>query len=245
MTAHILLLGGTAEARIVAERLSELPGLAVTASLAGVTADPAPIAANTRRGGFGGAAGLAEYLTTHAVTAVIDATHPFAAQMATNAAFACAAKATPRLRLIRPPWNPSGDWRSVPDIAAAATALPPGAKALITTGRKEIAPFAARDDITCLLRVIEPVPELPPNIAQLSARPPFSLDDELALMRTRAVTHLVSKNAGGPGRAKLDAAAQLAIPVVLVERPPPPPGPTVESIEAAVAWVLDTVEIDT
>jgi precorrin-6A/cobalt-precorrin-6A reductase len=243
MTAHLLLLAGTAEARTLAERLSGLPDLKLTASLAGVTSAPAPIAAQTRRGGFGGAAGLAEYLRTRAIAAVIDATHPFAAQMATNAALACTATATPRLRLIRPAWPPIGDWREFPDLAAAAAALPAHAHALLTSGRKDIAPFAARSDLTCLLRVIEPVQNLPPHITQLTARPPFALDDELALMRTHAITHLVSKNAGGPGRAKLDAAARLALPILMVARPAPPPGPLAASVAEAVAWALDTVGI--
>jgi precorrin-6A/cobalt-precorrin-6A reductase len=243
MTAHILLLAGTAEARALAECLSACPGLTVTASLAGVTSEPAPIAAETRRGGFSGAAGLAGYLAAHRITAVIDATHPFAAQMATNAALACAATATPRLRLIRPAWEPIGDWRDFPDLTAAAAALPAQAHALLTTGRKEIAPFAARTDLTCLLRSIEPAANLPPHITQLTAHPPFTLDGELTLMREHAVTHLVSKNAGGPGRAKLDAAVRLGLPILMIERPAPPPGPTAETVEAAVAWIRETVGI--
>ena len=244
MTAHILLLAGTAEARALAEGLAALPHIKVTASLAGITAQPAPIAVETRRGGFGGAAGLARYLADHAITAVIDATHPFAAQMATNAALACTATATPRLRLIRPAWEATHNWLSFPDLAAAAAALPPGAHALLTTGAKQTAPFAARSDITCLLRTIEPVANLPSHITQLTARPPFNLDSELALMRSHAITHLVSKNSGGPGRAKLDAAARLTLPVLMIERPAPPPGPTAETVEAAVAWVTGTVGID-
>ncbi len=240
---HLLLLAGTAEARALAGRLSEIPGLKVTASLAGVTSEPAPIAAKTRRGGFGGAAGLADYLTSYAITAVIDATHPFAARMATNAALACTATAIPRLRLIRPAWPPIGDWRDFPDLAAAAAALPAHAHALLTTGRKETAPFAARTDLTCLLRVIEPLTDLPPHITQLTARPPFALDDELALMRTHAITHLVSKNAGGAGRAKLDAAARLAIPILMVARSAPPPGPLAATVAEAVAWATETVGI--
>jgi precorrin-6A/cobalt-precorrin-6A reductase len=243
VTARILLLAGTAEARALAERLGGIPGLKVTASLAGVTSTPTPIAAETRRGGFGGAAGLAGYLAAHHVTAVIDATHPFAAQMATNAALACTATATPHLRLIRPAWEATPNWHSFPDLAATAAALPARSNALLTTGRKEIAPFAARTDLSCLLRSIEPAANLPPHITQLTAHPPFTLEAELALMRGRAITHLVSKNAGGPGRAKLDAAVQLAIPILMVERPAPPPGPTAETVEAAVAWIRQTVGI--
>jgi precorrin-6A/cobalt-precorrin-6A reductase len=243
MTAHLLLLAGTAEARALAERLRDIPNLKVTASLAGVTSAPAPIAAETRRGGFGGAAGLAAYLRTNAITAVIDATHPFAARMATNAALACAATTTPRLRLIRPPWQPVGDWRDFPDLAAAAAALPAHAHALVTTGRKETAPFAERPDLNFWLRVIEPRTGLPRHINQLTARPPFTLSDELALMRAHAITHLVSKNAGGAGRAKLDAAAHLAIPILMVARPAPPPGPLASTVAEVVAWAVDTVAI--
>lgn len=241
MSARVLLLAGTAEARALAERLRDARGIRLTASLAGVTADPAPIAAETRRGGFGGAEGLAGYLRAEAVAAVIDATHPFSARMAGNAARACAATGTPRLRLIRPPWAPVGDWRRLPDLAAAAAALPPGAHALLTTGRKQTAPFAARHDVRFLLRVIEPVTGLPAQIDQLAARPPFTLESELALMQDRRITHLVSKNSGGAGRAKLDAAAQLGLPILMVERPAPPPGPQAATVDAALAWLRETV----
>lgn len=244
MTAHVLILAGTAEARALAEQLAARPGLRVTASLAGVTSSPAPIAAETRTGGFGGPDGLAAWLRAHGVAALIDATHPFAARMAANAAAACVATGTPRLKFLRPPWQPVGDWHGFPDIAAAAAALPRGARPLLTTGRKEIAPFAARPDLACLLRVIEPLADLPPHIAQIVARPPFTLEAEFALMREHAVTHLAAKNAGGTGRARLDAAARLGLPILMVERPVPPPGPRATSVAEAVAWVLERIARD-
>jgi precorrin-6A/cobalt-precorrin-6A reductase len=243
VTAHVLILAGTAEARALAGALAALPGLRVTVSLAGLTSAPAPIAAETRTGGFGGAEGLAAWLRAHRVAALIDATHPFAARMAANAARACAATGTPRLKLLRRPWRPAGDWRPCPDIAAAAAALPPGARPLVTTGRKEVAPFAARPDLACLLRVIEPVPGLPAHVIQIVARPPFTLDAELALMRAHAITHLVAKNAGGAGRAKLEAAVGLGLPILMVERPAPPAGPLTETVADAVAWTRQTVAI--
>jgi precorrin-6A/cobalt-precorrin-6A reductase len=196
VTARVLLLAGTAEARALAESLRALPGLTVTASLAGVTRHPVPIAAETRTGGFGGAEGLAAYLRENCIAALVDATHPFAARMAANAAAACTATGTPRLKLTRPEWEAEPGWHCTAELAEAAAALPPGARALLTTGRKEIAPFAARRDVTCLLRVIEPVADLPANMHQIAARPPFSLASEPALMRGESVTHLVSKNAG-------------------------------------------------
>ena len=239
--AHVLILAGTAEARALAAELGRLPALRVSASLAGVTAAPAPIAAETRTGGFGGPEGLADWLRAHRVVALIDATHPFAARMAVNAVRAAEATGTPRLKLLRPPWTPVGDWRPVPDLAAAAAALPPGARPLLTAGRKDLAPFAARPDLACLLRAIEPIAGLPPHITQITARPPFTLAAELALMRDRGVTHLVAKNAGGPARARLDAAAELGLPILMVERPAPPAGPVAATVPEAVAWLRDAV----
>jgi len=241
MSAHVLLLAGTGEARELAERLAVMPGIELTASLSGVTAKPAPLAGRVRRGGFGGREALAKFLVEKAVTAVVDATHPFATRISANAAAACAATSVPRLRLLRLPWAPEPNWRRVATLAEAAAALPPGAVALLTTGRKETAPFAERTDVSFLVRVIEPLEDLPPHIEQIVARPPFSVDSELALMRDRAVTHLVAKNSGGPGRARLDAAMRLDLPVLMVDRPILPPGPTVASPAQAVAWVARTV----
>ena len=241
MTARVLLLAGTAEARALASALAEMSDIEVTASLAGVTGDPAPIAGQVRSGGFGGAAGLLNYLKTERVVALVDATHPFAAQMSMNATLACAAAAIPRLRLVRAAWEPVGDWREVADIAAASDSLPGGARALITTGRKELVPFAARIDVTGVVRFIEPVAGLPGHLTQIIARPPFSLEAELALMRDERITHLVSKNAGGTGRAKLDAAAQLGLPIVMVARPDEDLSDAVHTVEDAVAWVRECV----
>lgn len=241
MTAHVLLLAGTEEGRSLAAQLHTDPGIRVTASLAGATRAPLPLAVPTRTGGFGGAEGLARYIRESEVAALVDATHPFAAQMAANAAQACAATGIPRLKLLRPAWKPERGWTTVAELSAAALALSPGAHALLTTGRKEIAPFAARIDASFLLRVIEPVSGLPPHMRQIVARPPFPLEAEIALMKAESVTHLITKNAGGGGRAKLDAARKLEIPVIMIDRPTPPPGPVVANIADAVAWVAETV----
>lgn len=241
MSAHVLILAGTAEARALAGKLVRLPGLRVTASLAGVTSAPAPMAAATRTGGFGGAGGLAAWLDRHRVAALIDATHPFAARMAANAAAACGATRTPRLKLLRPAWEPVGDWHDFRDLAAVASALPSGARPLLTTGRKGLAPFAGREDLACRVRLIEAVPDLPSHLTQIVAAPPFTLDGELALMRDHAITHLVAKNAGGGGDAKLSAAARLGLPILVVERPAPPPGPLAATVGEAVTWLRETV----
>lgn len=239
--AHVLILAGTAEARTLADELAGAPAVRVTVSLAGVTSEPARIGGEIRTGGFGGAEGLATWLRANDVAAVIDATHPFAARMAANAAAACGAAGTPRLKLLRPEWAPVGEWRIFPNLAATAAALPRGARPLLTTGRQGLAPFISRDDLACLLRVIEPVPGLPPHLMQIVARPPFGLDAELGLMRAESVTHLVAKNAGGAGRAKLDAAARLGLPILMVERPDPPPGPRAASVAECQTWLRATV----
>lgn len=238
---RILVLAGTQEARRLTKDLAGIDALSVTASLAGVTEAPAPLAAETRVGGFGGAEGLAQYLTEQRITALVDATHPYARQMQANAVRAADLTQTPRLRLLRAPWPPRPTWQAVRDISAAATALPPGARALLTTGRKELAPFAARTDCELVLRTIEKVAGLPPHITPLRARPPFTLESEQGFIALLGITHLVTKNAGCSGTAKLDAADAARLTTIVVDRPTPPPGPRVATAEEAVAWVRRTV----
>jgi precorrin-6A/cobalt-precorrin-6A reductase len=230
----VLVLAGTAEGRAAAGALLVLPGVEVVASLAGVTRTPAEYPAPVRTGGFGGAAGLETWLRAEGTAAVIDATHPFAARMPFNAAAACAAAGVPRLRLLRPEWPVRSGWTVVPDLAAAAEALPPGARAFLTTGR-EIAPFARRTDCRFWVRTIEPVP-LPAHMEPVAGPPPSVEADELRLIRRLAPTHLVSKNSGG-NPTKLDIARSLGIAVVMVARPPQPPGPVVDDATEALRWV--------
>ena len=237
----ILLLAGTAEARALSKRLATLPAIEAIASLAGETAAPAPYAISVRTGGFGGAHGLGKWLSANQIAALIDATHPYAEQMQANAAAAAEATGIPRLRLLRPPWPRREGWVDVPDLAAAAQALPAGARALLTTGRKEVAPFAARTDVTCILRTIEPVGGLPPHIANVTARPPFTIAQETETLCRHGITHLVTKNAGGAGTAKLDAADALRLSTIVIARPPPAPGPTARTPDEAIAWLRETV----
>lgn len=235
----VLLLAGTAEARALSARLAELPGVEATASLAGATRAPADHAVPVRTGGFGGAAGLAEWLRAQRTMAVIDATHPFAARMQASAVAACAAAGVPRLRLLRPAWPARPGWIGVGSLEAAAAALPRGARVLLTSGR-DAAPFAQRTDCRFWLRSIEPV-GLPEHIEPILARPPFAPADELALMRRLDVTHLVAKNAGGVA-ARLDAAEALSAAVVMVARPAQPPGPVVAEPEGALAWLAAVLD---
>lgn len=238
---RVLLLAGTTEATRLAQVLVQVHGVDVLSSLAGVTTTPARRAGRTRTGGFGGAEGLAQHLRDHPVDALIDATHPFAAVMPSNAAAAAATTATPSCRLLRPPWVPTpGDrWIDVPDLPAAAAALSSlGAKrVLLTVGRQSTWAFADHD-AWFLVRAIE-APEVGPvDHRLLLERGPFEVTSERALLLDHRIDAVVTKNAGGTATmAKLVAARELEIPVVMVARPAPPGVTIVSSVDHAVAWL--------
>jgi len=239
----VLILGGTAEARALATALADLPGVRPISSLAGRVAAPALPAGEVRIGGFGGAAGLARWLAAERIAAVVDATHPFAATISRSAADAAATTGVPILALRRPGWTrrPGDDWRRQPSLAAAAAALAAGRteRVFLTIGRTELAPFAGLDRHWFLIRSIEaPQPPLPARHELLLARGPFTVADEIALMREHRIEVLVTKDSGGPlTEAKLAAARELKVPVLLVERPPAPDVPAVTTVEQARDWV--------
>lgn len=240
MTGAVLVLGGTGEARALAAALLA-GGVDVLSSLAGRTADPVLPEGPVRVGGFGGAEGLAAWLAEHRPRAVVDATHPFAAQITASAATAAAAHGTPLLRLQRPGWTPQdGDtWRHVDSLAAAAESVAGYASVFLTTGRQGVSAFA-RLPGRVLVRSVDPPDEpLPVGATVLLDRGPFSVADELALMREHAVDVVVTKDSGGHlTEAKLVAARELGLPVVLVHRPPLPPGvETVATVADALAWL--------
>ncbi|MEM6549068.1 MAG: cobalt-precorrin-6A reductase [Pseudomonadota bacterium] len=237
---HVLLLAGTAEARCLAGRLWDMPGIALTGSLAGTTRDAHPVAVQTRHGGFGGAMGLAAYLRRNRVAALIDATHPFAAQMPWNAAEAAQAAGIPRLRLLRPAWPMRQGWLQVPDLAKAAQAIPAGGRVFLTTGRRFLEPFLARPDLRVVIRSIDPAGPLPPHCHAIQGRPSDSYAAEFAVMCAYGITHLVTKNSGGKP-AKLDAAEALSAQVIVLPRPPQPDGPQVANVSEAVDWLHRTV----
>jgi precorrin-6A/cobalt-precorrin-6A reductase len=235
---RILILGGTGEARELAPMLAA-QGFSVITSLAGVTENPLLPEGEVRRGGFGGIAGLADYLRREGIAMVADATHPFARQMSVHAEQACREAGLPLLRLERRAWRPeAGDrWTSVSSVAEAATSLPRGSRALVTIGRKEIAAFLAREDISGLARMIEP-PDLPlpAGWTLLLQRPPFGLAEERKLMGEHAITRLVTKNSGGAAtEAKLVAARELGISVTMVQRPHKPEVQTFETAKELAA----------
>lgn len=228
----ILILGGTGEARQLAGRLVVL-GHDVTSSLAGRTAAPLLPAGKVRIGGFGGAEGLTAFLREGDFTLLIDATHPFAAQISANAVAAAATAGVPLIRLERPAWKaPAGAaWIEVDTIVEGAGALPDGARVLLTIGRQEIGAFAGRSDCHFIARVIDVPDDVPLGWEIIAARGPFSGAGERALMLERGITHLVSKNSGGDqAAAKLEAAAALGVKVVMVRRPVLPEAETISSV---------------
>jgi len=236
---RILLLGGTGEARALAARL--YPGTDIVSSLAGRVPDPALPAGPVRIGGFGGVAGLRQWLHDNGITAVVDATHPFAATMTAHAAHACADLTLPHLVLARPAWDPGDAILVASDAEAADVVSRQGyARVFLTTGRSGVAPFAD-SDAWFLIRVVTPpeVDALPRNHEVLLSRGPYGYDDEYKLLRDNTIDALVTKNSGGRlTEAKLAAADALGVAVVMIDRPPLPPGVrTVSTVDEAVDWV--------
>lgn len=246
MTNRLLILGGTAEAAALAEAAIARFGARVTviSALAGRTSEPRLPFGVVRVGGFGGANGLAAYLEAERIDALIDATHPFAAIISRHAAEASDAARVPRLMLARPPWRPSdGDrWHVVADDAAAVaqTRALGARRVFLTTGQRGLGAFSALEGVWFLVRLIEK-PTTPIPLAHhrlILARGPFGLDAERELMRSERIELLVSRASGGAStEAKLVAARELGIPVVLIERPAPPPGDAVPSIDEALGWL--------
>lgn len=226
MTGPVLLLGGTGEARSLAALLVDA-GTPVVSSLAGRVSQPRLPAGEVRIGGFGGVEGLRDWLDDHRSPVLIDATHPFAQTISHNAARAAALAGVPLIALRRPAWQPGprDRWTVVDDIAAAAEVVADrGGRVLLTTGRQDVGAFAAVDAAWFLIRVVDPpTADLPPQHQILRSRGPYDLDSERALLRDNRIDVVVTKNSGGElTRAKLTAAADLGLEVVMVRRPPTP-----------------------
>lgn len=233
----VLILGGTAEARALAAALVDA-GVRVVSSLAGRVRDPALPVGEVRIGGFGGVEGLAAWLREHGVAAVVDATHPFASTMTAHAVSATAAAGVPLVVLRRPGWPPDPDWTWADSLPAAAAALPTlGKRVFLTTGRTSLAAFADLD-LEFLVRCVDPPSgPMPRRVHVLLSRGPFTVDGERLLMREHGVDVLVTKDSGGPlTSAKLAAAREEGVTVLVVRRPPLPAGvEAVDTVEAALA----------
>jgi len=214
-------------------------GLEVEASLAGVTSDPLEYACEVRRGGFGGTSGLVDHLAASGIDLLLDATHPFSAQMPHQAARAARVAGIGRLRLCRPSWTADGSWHLVRDAAGAASWLADRGptRALLTLGRQHLADFVDIADLTALVRSIEPPEGLgSTELVSLIGRGPWTVEQELDLLDNEGVEVLVTRNSGGDD-AKLVAAGILGVEVVMIERPEPVPGPMVDTVQAALDWI--------
>lgn len=242
-----LILGGTADASLLAAEIARARIDAVY-SYGGRTRAPADQPLPTRIGGFGGVSGLADYIRRAGITHVIDATHPFAAEMSRNAVAACTETGTPLMALERAPWTktPGDVWIDVVDVNAAVAALPEApAKIFLAIGRQHIAPFAMKPQHAYTLRFVDP-PEAPLPFAAdvIVSRGPFTFDSELAMMRTRGIGWIVARNSGGDGaRAKIDAARTLGLPVVMIARPKLPERQRVESVAEVMQWLAHSTRL--
>ncbi|WP_372884266.1 cobalt-precorrin-6A reductase [Shimia sp.] len=242
MQANLLVLGGTTEASALARALATR-GVRATFSYAGRVETPRPQPIPHRVGGFGGVAGLARYLVEHNISHVVDATHPFAAQMSWNAHHACRDTGVPLVALTRPPWKAAegDDWCHVPDVEAAVAALEGEPKTvMLALGRLHMEAFAAQPQHHYVLRLVD-APKTPPALPRYQvvvARGPFNVADDTALFRAHGVELVVCKNAGGAGaEAKLHAARDLGLPVVMIDRPQLPQRDIAESVAAVFDWL--------
>jgi precorrin-6A/cobalt-precorrin-6A reductase len=237
---RVLILGGTTEASDLAHRLADDRRFEMTLSLAGRTLSPRMQPVRTRIGGFGGADGLVAWLGQEKIHAVVDATHPYADQISSNAVAACTRLAIPLASIVRPAWQPqSGDrWFTVASAEAAADALGrEPRRVFLSVGRIELAVFARSPHHHYLARMIDPPDDvaLPPDIRLIFDRGPFDRRAETALLRQEKIDVLVSKNSGGAATyAKIEATRELGIPVVMIARPHKLRGNAVANAEGAV-----------
>jgi precorrin-6A/cobalt-precorrin-6A reductase len=239
---RILLLGGTTEAARMARALAEA-GVDAVYSYAGRTEAPVAQPLPVRVGGFGGIEGLVAYLKAEGITHLIDATHPFAAQMSRNAVEACAATRTPLIALEREPWQAAeGDrWTHVPDLEGAIAALGQAPRRVfLAIGRQNLDAFSVAPQHHYLLRLVDPPSEpLPlPRAKAVIARGPFTVEGDRNLLRDHRIEVIIAKNAGGAGaEAKLVAARELGLPMILIDRPLVPKRQVARSVEAVMAWL--------
>lgn len=244
---RVLILGGTGEARRLADLLVARGDVDVISSLAGRTSAPLLPAGQVRSGGFGGADGLAAWIAAEQPSVVIDATHPYAQQISRTLRRVCAALRVPRLRLDRPAWQPQpgDDWRLVDELAeAVALATNLARRVFVSVGRVPLDLLRRYPDHWFLVRMVEPLAEVLPNMRLVTARGPFRRADELELLDGHRIEVVVSKASGSSSvYAKIEAARELRLPVVMLRRPEPPAGPLVRSTADAVAW-LDQVLAD-
>lgn len=241
-----LLLGGTTEASALATAFGER-GIDAVFSYAGRTASPVPQPLPMRIGGFGGVAGLCQYLRENGITHIIDATHPFAAKMSQNAIEASLACGVQLLTLERAPWQAiaGDDWVHVADMAGAVAALPDTpARVFLAIGKQNLETFSAKPQHHYLLRLVDPPSDVfLPQTRIIIARGPFDFAGDTALLRDHQITHVVAKNAGGVGAAaKINAARALGLRVIMIDRPTLPPRQIAVTVPQVLAWLGHSAE---
>ena len=240
---RVLILGGTTEANQLVAALANDSRFDAVLSYAGRTERPTPPPIPWRVGGFGGVDGLTKYLRDENIARVVDATHPFAAQMSAHAIAACAIADVPLLALERRPWpRIAGDrWIEVDDFTAAAAALGPSPRRVfLGIGRMQLAPFASHPQHFYLVRLVDPPrAPLPLQDAELIvARGPFDLAGDRAMLADHRIDIVVARDAGGDGAfAKIEAARALRLPVVMVRRPVIPEREKVETVGEVLRWL--------
>jgi len=238
----ILSLGGTSEASALASAVAKR-GLTAIFSYAGRVNTPKPQPLPTRIGGFGGVSGLTAFVAQERITHIVDATHPFAAQMSSNVLAAAAQCGVKVVALTRPAWRPvDGDqWQSVASIDEAVSALAGSPqRVLLAIGRMHLAAFAAQPQHHYVLRLVDrPISPLPlPDVSTVIDRGPFTLEGDLALLETQRIQRIVCKNSGGEGAAsKLTAARKLGLPVVMIERPHLPSRLEAHTVDEVINWI--------
>lgn len=224
-------------------KLVAATGLKATFSYAGRVANPKVQPLPTREGGFGGVEGLVQYIRDHNISHVIDATHPFAAQMSWNAFEASKQTGVALAALTRPAWQPvAGDnWQVVPDMAGAIAALEgPSQRVMLALGRLHMNDFAAQPQHHYVLRLVDAPEDAPalPKHTVVVARGPFDVEGDIALFKEHDVDVVVCKNAGGTGAAaKIHAARALGLPVIMIDRPKLPARVDCATPEAVLKWV--------
>jgi precorrin-6A/cobalt-precorrin-6A reductase len=239
---RVLLLGGTTEATALAHAFANA-GIDAVFSYAGRTETPVEQPLPTRLGGFGGIGGIADYIQKAQITHLVDATHPFAAQISANTVAACQITNTPLIAYQRPEWvaQPGDIWTHVADNEAAVLALPTTpARIFLAIGKQTLPAFAAQPQHFYLLRLVDaPGTALPlPNAEVILDRGPFAVESDMALLQAHAITHIVAKNSGGTGAlAKLEAARRLALPVIMIARPAIPDRKIARNLPAVMQWL--------
>ena len=238
----ILLLGGTADARIIADRLAETPNLIAEMSLAGVLSKPPKMALPLRIGGFGGIDGLVQYIHDHGITILIDATHPYAAQMSHHAVMACQKTGIRRLTLWRPPWKAEkeDDWHGFDGWPELINAVPKGARVFMAAGQDGMKALPLTPEFSVVARALAKPEDLPDYVEMIKDLPGKTEDAEADLFQQHQISHIICKNSGGTSsQAKLLAARTLRLPVLMINRPSAPPQPIYPDAGSLLDVLLD------